>query len=540
MGFQSLFILVAGLASGLLLGILFAYLGMRLFNFATLDVAAASVYISMNSIRNALLVGTITVIVSSIIPVWMAGRISPIEAMRRTASTGKRQKIRAYQGMIKKLTGISGEMAYKNVWRNKWTTLIIVVSLALGGGLFMMYISFFIDENSIMSRIDPKMLPMQDNDFKLSFGANTDPDFTGYTNKDLQAIAGINGVKEIGTKIDAEGFLESNAADLHDYFKKYNGLSSSRKTVESTIEVKGYDDKQLHVFRQYVDQGNIAALNDSPGEYPQAAVFNYFYDILQNNRLEEIRKNLRVGDLLTIRIPVVKHEKLTYEEHVVRVAALLKPEWTLKGDSTRRYMEVMLPQRYLMAASGENSYDLISVQCEPGRDAYVYKQINRILKNKPFQSIESKQSYVEENRKGFTTKLKSQMIIVALILLIAGMNVFNTIKADLLIRTNEFSMLRAIGMTAKQLKSMIIREAVLYGIIGSILGALIGSYTVYKFYNLVNSQNKDMNIIIQFKLPIIPILLYSAVVIAICALSAYASARREGKLNIVEGLRATE
>lgn len=41
----------------------------------------------------------------------------------------------------------------------------------------------------------------------------------------------------------------------------------------------------------------------------------------------------------------------------------------------------------------------------------------------------------------------------------------------MLIRINEFSIMRAIGMTVKQLKSMIIKEAVVYGIFGSIIAA---------------------------------------------------------------------
>jgi putative ABC transport system permease protein len=98
-------------------------------------------------------------------------------------------------------------------------------------------------------------------------------------------------------------------------------------------------------------------------------------------------------------------------------------------------------------------------------------------------------------------------------------------------------------MTAKQLKSMIIKESIIYGVLSSIIAALIGSYNVYSFYSLVNRQYKagfNISERLQFKFPVIPILLYSAIVIVICILSSYVSAKKVEKLNIVEGLNITE
>ncbi|TCW33344.1 putative ABC transport system permease protein [Thermohydrogenium kirishiense] len=541
-GFQSLFILIIGLSLGLLMGIAFSYIGMKLFNFAFLDVSQSTVYISAKNIWNALIVGTATVILSSIIPIWMSGMISPIEAMRKSDRSGGKQRNRGYHKFIKKISGITGEMAYKNVWRNKWRTIIIVVSVAMAGYLFIDDIAFLNNRDAVYNTT-PYVLNMQDYDFKLLFGPNIDLYFTGYTNDDVKTISQIEGVKKVGTKVSMEGFLESDVNDLENDFKKYNGISNTNKNVETTIEVKGYDDDQLQGFKKYIDKGYMSSLNISSDKYPNAVVYNYYYDIFKH-KLEGIRKDLKVGDIMTIRIPVIRNGKIAYEEKNIRVGALLKQEWIAKGDSTRgARMEIILPQKYLMTISGKSTYDQISVQSEAGKDTYVYNRINKILENKPFAEMESKLSYIEKSQKGFTGVLKSDMVIVALILLIAGMNVYNTLKTNLLIRTNEFATLRAIGMTAKQLKSMIIKESIIYGVLSSIIAALIGSYNVYSFYSLVNRQYKagfNISERLQFKFPVIPILLYSAIVIVICILSSYVSAKKVEKLNIVEGLNITE
>ncbi|MGF7397459.1 ABC transporter permease [Thermoanaerobacterium thermosaccharolyticum] len=541
-GFQSLFILIIGLSLGLLMGIAFSYIGMKLFNFAFLDVSQSTVYISAKNIWNALIVGTATVILSSIIPIWMSGMISPIEAMRKSDRSGGKQRNRGYHKFIKKISGITGEMAYKNVWRNKWRTIIIVVSVAMAGYLFIDDIAFLNNRDAVYNTT-PYVLNMQDYDFKLLFGPNIDLYFTGYTNDDVKTISQIEGVKKVGTKVSMEGFLESDVNDLENDFKKYNGISNTNKNVETMIEVKGYDDDQLQGFKKYIDKGDMSSLNISSDKYPNAVVYNYYYDIFKH-KLEGIRKDLKVGDIMTIRIPVIRNGKIAYEEKNIRVGALLKQEWIAKGDSTRgARMEIILPQKYLMTISGKSTFDQISVQSEAGKDTYVYNRINKILENKPFAEMESKLSYIEKSQKGFTGVLKSDMVIVALILLIAGINVYNTLKTNLLIRTNEFATLRAIGMTAKQLKSMIIKESIIYGVLSSIIAALIGSYNVYSFYSLVNRQYKagfNISERLQFKFPVIPILLYSAIVIVICILSSYVSAKKVEKLNIVEGLNITE
>ena len=129
------------------------------------------------------------------------------------------------------------------------------------------------------------------------------------------------------------------------------------------------------------------------------------------------------------------------------------------------------------------------------------------------------------------------MIIVSLILLIACLNIFCTI------RTREFATLRSMGMTVKQIKSMIIKESIIYGLLSSIIAAIVGIYKHYTFMNQVNleySQGLGIDNVATFKFPTIEIIQFSAIAIIICLMAVYISKRKIEKLNIIEGLKTNE
>ena len=59
---------------------------------------------------------------------------------------------------------------------------------------------------------------------------------------------------------------------------------------------------------------------------------------------------------------------------------------------------------------------------------------------------------------------------IAIVTIISVVNIFNTISTNLLLRRKEFSTLKAIGMTEKQLKKSVLLEGTLYGILSAIIG----------------------------------------------------------------------
>lgn len=544
LAFQSLTVMIIGIIIGILGGIGFSYLGMKIFNFTAtnIDTSLAKVYISKKSILNGTYIGILAIVLSSIIPIWISGRISPLEALRKADRSNKKQKNGIQYKAIRKLFGLTGAMAYKNIWRNKFRTIISVISISLGGMLFINTIA--IDKSNVMENTNLKVSSMQDSDFKLSYGANIDSNIVGYTNDDIKKLSSINGISNIKTKIEINGLLKSDSNTLDNSFKKYNGIDTSKKTVENDIIVKSYDDKQLQKFSEFIEKGSLDSLNQKTENIPNAVVFNYYYDILEDNRLEKVRSDIKLGDILTLKIPVQQGDNIVYKDQQVRVSGLLNQEWTFKGDSSNgRYFEVIVPQNDLANISGKNNFSGVSLSVKEGTGSQVNSDIKNLLKNKPFSVVESKLQYEKEDNSSNIEDVKSKMIIVSLILVIACLNIFCTIRTSLLIRTREFATLRSIGMTVKQIKQMIIKESIFYALLSSIIASILGTHKIYKFMKQVNleySEGMGIDNVATFKMPIVEIIQFSSIAIIICLVAVYISKRRIEKLNIIEGLKINE
>ena len=80
------------------------------------------------------------------------------------------------------------------------------------------------------------------------------------------------------------------------------------------------------------------------------------------------------------------------------------------------------------------------------------------------------------------------------------MGLFNTLLISILERTRELGMMRAIGMTKKQLITMILGETTILGALGSITAVSIGSGLAYLF--VTNTFEEILGWIIKFDLPI--------------------------------------
>jgi ABC-type lipoprotein release transport system permease subunit len=79
------------------------------------------------------------------------------------------------------------------------------------------------------------------------------------------------------------------------------------------------------------------------------------------------------------------------------------------------------------------------------------------------------------------SKQKGSYLLIVMILLIAGVGIVNTILMSVYARIREIGVLRAYGMTAKDIKKLFVREGVIIGAIGSAAGLALGAILVWFF-----------------------------------------------------------
>jgi putative ABC transport system permease protein len=98
-------------------------------------------------------------------------------------------------------------------------------------------------------------------------------------------------------------------------------------------------------------------------------------------------------------------------------------------------------------------------------------------------------------------------------------------------RTRELGLLRAVGMTRRQLRSMVRWEALIIGVIGALLGLAIGVFFGWALTRAMRDQGVTV-----FSLPVGRLALYVLLAALAGVVASLLPARRAARLNILEAI----
>lgn len=134
----------------------------------------------------------------------------------------------------------------------------------------------------------------------------------------------------------------------------------------------------------------------------------------------------------------------------------------------------------------------------------------------------------------------TMFIILLLIIIVAGFNIVSTIVMTVLEKKKEIALLRSIGLTQKDIKSIFLYEGISIGIIGTILGNIIGLFLIFllKKYNFITLP-ADVYYISRIPAYINPltVVIISLSAIFISFVSSVYPAIKASKMMPAEGLR---
>ena len=121
---------------------------------------------------------------------------------------------------------------------------------------------------------------------------------------------------------------------------------------------------------------------------------------------------------------------------------------------------------------------------------------------------------------------------IILISLIVIANVFNTISTNILLRRQEFAMLKSVGMTKKSLNKMMNYECVFYGIKGLIFGLILAVLATYAMFNVMS---EGFNV--GFYIPVQSIVVVVISIFIVVFASMIYTMSKIKKDNVIETLR---
>jgi putative ABC transport system permease protein len=213
-----------------------------------------------------------------------------------------------------------------------------------------------------------------------------------------------------------------------------------------------------------------------------------------------------------------------------------KPVFRLAGtyDTDIELVGKAILTQAVLARDFDQTQDLIDlVRVKPDADAEaVQKRIEPLLEKRfPTAEVVNQQELKENQEDQVTQLLTLIYALLALAVLISLFGIANTLALSIHERTRELGMLRAIGMSRRQVRTMIRYEAVITALIGAILGMVLGII----FAVLIAQPLKDEGFALTFPVLSLFVLLVLAALAGV--LAAILPARRASRLDVLQSLQ---
>jgi putative ABC transport system permease protein len=213
-----------------------------------------------------------------------------------------------------------------------------------------------------------------------------------------------------------------------------------------------------------------------------------------------------------------------------------KPAFRVAGefDSKLGVLGSVLVTQAVMTRSFRQTQDTIDfVVAAPGADEAKVQAALTAGAEAAFPTAEvlNEQELKEsrEDQVGTLVNLFYALLLLAIVISLFG--IANTLALSIHERTRELGMLRAIGMTRRQVRSMIRYEAVITALIGAILGMVLGVI----FAALIAQPLKDDGFTLSYPIGLLVLLLALAALAGV--LAAILPARRASRLDVLDSLQ---
>jgi putative ABC transport system permease protein len=194
---------------------------------------------------------------------------------------------------------------------------------------------------------------------------------------------------------------------------------------------------------------------------------------------------------------------------------------------------VLVTQR-VMARDFRQTQDLFDfVEVEEGADA---ARVQALLTKGaetlfPTTEVLDQQELKETREEQIDQVVMLVLALLAFAILISIFGIANTLALSIHERTRELGMLRAIGMSRRQVRTMVRYEAVITALIGAILGMVLGLI----FATLIAQPLEDEGFTLSYPVEVLVVLLVFAALVGV--LAAVGPARRASRLDVLQSLQ---
>ena len=497
---EGMILSLIGIPVGILVGILLVYILVIAVRGALSGILDIVVFkITLLPILISIILGIVTVYLSCLSAARKAKKITPLEAIKSSNDIKIKSKKIKSPKIIKKIFGVGGVIAYKNLKRSKKKYRTTVISIAMS-------VFVFIASSTLINYAFEAMGGYyKDYDYNIKFSSTSsdgqelkqilnDENFSNYTllykTNSILKITDMSKLSEFGKTV----FIEN---DLY-------------KNNEIPIEIYGLNSED---FKEYLEKLGV----DYDKNKDKAVLLDY-YSLYKDGK-------------------TIKNRLLTYS-----------PNDSISGNVEDKEFNVSISKITETVPDGLEGTYFYSAVIVLNVDEYGNNfnfVPNMLTTNSEEPDDLAKRSQKYDNM--YVTNIASEVRFydsvrlvvyifaygfIGIITLIGVTNIFNTLTSNIDLRQREFAMLKSIGMTKKEFNKMINLETLFYSlkalIFGIVLG-LIASFAIYKAF----AQSLDYG----FKIPMQAMLISILFVFVIVFIIMKFAIGKINKQNIIDTIR---
>ena len=536
--YQSILLAIIGIAIGIIVGLGITEIGINVFKDTTLELAKLKpkMHIDLDVVSKTITVSVLAIVLATIIPVIKIGRVGCMEAVSNSLKTKNKGKQSKVGNFIQNRLGIYRYMGVRNLWLKKTRTLVSILTISLCGYLIIYTFSSMQDEvDDKIRRIYYKY------DMEFRPGISNDIDEFKISEDKIEKIKNMDGVKKASASFNADTTFIEEKNNINKIFMDYYGIKESEKIeFESYLRFLNNEDIREKVEPYMLEGKKSKDILGKTDGYINVAVFNSFYDVTKTHTYHSIYKNLKVGDIIDIGVNYHNGDKIEKRNVKVRVGAILKDDWQSYGDS-------LSPDKFEVITSENNMKELLGIKAYNSLTVD-YKDIDNLAKNRKIEkyarknipgAVILKESFYNDQKQADKNIFRESMINITLILMIAAISIFCTVKSNLLERRKEIFTMRALGMSAKDMSRMNMWESMTYAVLSVLSGIGLATYALFKFVEWNNNAYTNFGIehFMDFTFPYPQAIIFAVVTLATCIIAVKLANRDFKNKEISDGMR---
>ncbi|MGW6789839.1 ABC transporter permease [Streptomyces chartreusis] len=479
------------LVEALLLGFIGSVLGvaagvgiavglMKLMSMAGMNLSTDDLTVKVTTPVVGLILGVVVTVLAAYLPARRAGKVSPMAALRDagTPADGKAGWVRALIGLV--LTGAGAFALYAAATADKASD----GALMLGGGVVLSLIGFVVIgpllAGAVVRVISAVLL--------RAFGpvgrmaernALRNPRRTGATGAALMiGLALVACLSVVGSSMVASATSELDKSVGADYIvmsQQQPIVPQAEKAMQQTpglAHVTRYKDVDATLTSPdgKTDDTGITAADPTYAEDLRRTTTQgtlsaaYGKDAMSVGSDYAKKHGVRVGDTISVAFKGGETAKL-------KVAAITDDDTSI--DQGARYTSIETLSKYLPADRIPQNVIMFG-KAKEGQEEAAYAALKKSLDSYPQYQVRDQTDYKEELKDQVGQLLNMVYGLLALAIIVAVLGVVNTLALSVVERTREIGLLRAIGLSRRQLRRMIRMESVVIALFGALLGLGLG------------------------------------------------------------------